>query len=80
MQALMETSSKTAIILKRNPSESFVNYNPDSLSIWKANMDIQFVTDPWACAMYILSYISKGKREMGRLLKETAKESENLRN
>ncbi|XP_062607978.1 uncharacterized protein LOC134269784, partial [Saccostrea cucullata] len=78
LQALRETSSKITIILERNPSECFINnYNPDLLSIWKANMDIQYVTDPWACAMYILSYISKGEREMGRLLKEASKESEN---
>lgn len=76
LQALKETSCKT-IILQRDPLESFVNnYNPDLLSIWKTNMDIQYVTDPWACAMYILSYISKGEREMGQLLKEASKESE----
>ncbi|MES9881383.1 MAG: AAA family ATPase [Sedimenticola sp.] len=37
-------------------------------------MDIQFVTDPWACARYILEYISKGERQMGKLLKEASKE------
>ena len=37
-------------------------------------MDIQYVTGPWACAMYILSYISKGERQMGKLLKEASKE------
>ena len=78
IQALKETTSKTTIILKREPTDCFINnYNQDLLSVWKANMDIQFVTDPWACAMYILSYISKGEREMGRLLKEASKESEN---
>lgn len=77
MQALRDTASKTTIILQREPKDCFVNnYNQHLLSIWKANMDIQFVTDPWACSMYILSYISKGEREMGRLLKEASKESD----
>lgn len=38
-------------------------------------MDIEFVTNPWACTMYVLSYISKSERNMGQLLKEAAKES-----
>jgi len=32
-------------------------------------MDIQCVLDPYACASYILSYITKGQRGMSRLLK-----------
>ena len=31
-------------------------------------MDIQFVLDPYACAVYILSYITKGQRGMSKLL------------
>ena len=31
-------------------------------------MDIQYVLDPYACATYILSYITKGQRGMSRLL------------
>lgn len=47
LQALIETSCKTSIILERNPSDCFLNnYNIALLSIWKANMDIQYVTDP----------------------------------
>ena len=33
-------------------------------------MDIQYVLDPYACATYILSYITKGQRGMSRLLEE----------
>ena len=36
-------------------------------------MDIQYVTDPLACALYILSYTSKGERQTGKLLKEASK-------
>ena len=75
MQALDRSSGSTSIILKRKPADTSVNnFNPTLLKIWRANMDIQYVTDPWACAMYILSYISKGERQMGKLLKEASKE------
>ena len=69
-------SGSTSIILKRKPADTCVNnFNPTILKIWRANMDIQYVTDPWACAMYILSYIiSKGERQMGKLLTEASKE------
>ena len=42
------------------------NYNPDLLDIWNANMDIQYITDPYNCVMYILSYISKAEHELWR--------------
>ena len=37
---------------------------------WRANMDIQFVLDVYACAMYIVSYISKAQKGMSGLLRE----------
>ena len=75
MQALNRSSGLISIILKRKPADTCVNnFNPTILKIWRANMDIQYVTDPWACAMYILSCISKGELQMGKLLKEASKE------
>ena len=38
-------------------------------------MDIQYVLDPYACATYILSYITKGQRGMSRLLEKASEES-----
>ena len=37
-------------------------------------MDMQYVLDPYACATYILSYITKGQRGMSRLLEEATEE------
>ncbi len=61
----VQSSIKTArIFLKRSPNELRVNnYNPACLLAWRANMDIQFVLDVYACAVYIVNYISKDKRE-----------------
>lgn len=42
---------------------------------WNANMDIQFVLNPYCCIMYIVSNISKAEREMGTLLKMAQEEA-----
>lgn len=52
-------------------------YNKNILQAWRANIDIQFVLDPYACAMYIVSYISKSQRGMSNLLHAAAKEARN---
>ena len=55
--------------MKRAPSEIRINsYNNALLKAWQANMDIQYVLDPYTCATYILSYITKGQRGMSKLL------------
>lgn len=57
--------------MKRAPSEIKINsYNNTLLKAWQANMDIQYVLDPYACASYILSYITKGQRGMSKLLEK----------
>ena len=38
-------------------------------------MDIQFVLDVYACAMYILSYISKAQKGMSELLRQACDEA-----
>ena len=74
-QALKESVSNPTIIHQRSPSDTCINnYNADLLKVWSANLDIQFVTNAYACAMYILSYVSKGERQMGELLKAAARE------
>ena len=66
---------RTTLFLKRLPSEIRINnYNVHLLKAWRANMDIQYVLDPYACATYILSYITKGQRGMSRLLEKATEE------
>ena len=70
-------TKKRSVVLQRNPSELWTNqYNPCLLKCWDANMDIQFVLDPFSCIVYVISYISKAEREMGLLLKQTKIEAE----
>ena len=59
------------IFLKRKPNELRINnYNPACLSAWRANMDVQFILDVYACAMYVVSYISKAQKGMSELLRK----------
>ena len=69
-------NNTTHIVLKRQLNEVWVNqYNKFGLQCWNANMDIQYVTDAYACIVYIISYISKSEREMGLLLANAQRES-----
>ena len=64
--------------LKREPSEIRINlYNEYLLCAWNANIDLQYVLDPYACAMYmyIVSYISKSQRGTSALLDRACKEA-----
>jgi hypothetical protein len=66
---------KTTIVLKRSLQEKCINqYNATLYKAWGANLDIQFVVDPFAVIMYIAAYMTKSERNMGELLKQTAKE------
>ncbi|XP_078621306.1 uncharacterized protein LOC144887780 [Branchiostoma floridae x Branchiostoma japonicum] len=74
-QALKVAKSEK-IILQRHPSERNINqYNPKILATWRANMDLQFILDPYSCIMYITSYMLKSERAMSELLRKVAEES-----
>ena len=74
--AVRSSLSAPTIFLKRKPNELRINnYNAACLSAWRANMDIQFVLDVYACAMYIVSYISKAQKGMSELLRTACEET-----
>ena len=76
--AVRSSLNSPAIFLKRNPNELRVNnYNSACLKAWRANMDVQFVLDVYACAMYIVSYISKAQKGMSQLLQRACEETRN---
>ena len=75
-------STGNSVVMKRKPLESWINtYNPDIIKVWKANMDLQYILDPYACVIYIAAYMLKSERSMGELLKQVSKEcsSEDIR-
>ena len=62
--AIRSSLNCPTIFLKRNPNELRINdYNPTCLLVWRANMDIQYVLDVYACVVYIVLYISKAQKE-----------------
>ena len=63
--AVRSSLNAPTVFLKRKPNELRINnYNPPCPKAWRANMDVQFVFDVYACAMYIFSYIYlKNKKE-----------------
>ena len=66
---------RAKVFLKRSPSEIRTNaYNRDILKLHRANMDIQFILDPYACVKYILNYINKSDRGMSAILKNVVEE------
>ena len=76
LKALQTSVTTEKVFLKRKPIECKVNpYMKDLLGIWKANHDIQYVLDAYACAMYIVSYINKSGKGMSRLMAEACKEA-----
>ena len=75
LEALSLLSCKASIVMARGPKDVWVNnYNPNLLKAWNANLDIQYVLDPYSCIMYILSYISKSEHELGELLRTAQRE------
>lgn len=63
--AIISTLKDPRIFRRRDPDSMHVNgYNPAVLLAWRANHDIQCITNAYACAMYNVGYISKGQRGM----------------
>ena len=78
IDALRVNKTGVSIVLQRQHQDCYVNnYNPDVLNIWGANMDLQYIVNPWACIIYITSYMLKTEKTMGELLKQTALEHKN---
>jgi len=84
IKALRSSLTEPKVFLQRTPSEIRINpYMKSLLHAWKANQDVQYIMDAYACAMYIVAYISKSQKGMSQLLdgacKEAKKENMSLR-
>lgn len=73
---------KANIVLKRYPSDFFVNaYNPVLLKYTRANMDIQCIFDVRACVEYIISFMCKpAKKNIFDSMRYNCKEAATLKN
>lgn len=60
LMPISSTLNAPTVFFKRHPNEPRIdNQNSACLSAWRANIDIQFVLDVYACAVYIVNYTSK---------------------
>jgi hypothetical protein len=74
--ATRSTIRSDILFLKRAPDKLRVNnYNVHCLKAWRANIDIQFVLDVYACAAYITFYVAKSSRGMSELLQTACEEA-----
>ena len=70
IKCIRSSLNSAKVFLERKPQDIRVNlYNENVLKGWQANIHIQFILDPYACAMYIVSYISKSQRGMSNLMR-----------
>lgn len=59
---------------KRKVDAAFINrYNRDLLIAWEANIDVQFVTNTFACAKYCVGYILKADGGISKLMRAANK-------
>ena len=76
IRCIRSSINSPTIVLKREPCDIRVNpYMKNLLSIYGANHDIQYVLDPYACAVYIVAYMSKSQRGMSILMGKACKEA-----
>ena len=72
---LRSSIKRSTVFLKRNCRELMLNpYNKFIICRHRANMDIQFVTDPYGAAAYVSAYMLKANAKMSVTLKRAQKE------
>ena len=75
MDALQISQRGPNVILKQNPQDVFINAcNKDILSLWRGNVDLQYIINEIATVKYVCSYMTKDEKGMGETLKRVAKE------
>ena len=63
IDALNISKNVHSVVLQRKLQEMNINnYNPAVLRALRANMDIQFILDAYACVVYVTSYMMKSER------------------
>ena len=78
LMAIRSNIKRRTIFIKRHPKDVCINgFNPEVLSLFRANMDIQYIVDPYGCVHYVVNYISKSYRGVSKLIRDTIKDVNN---
>lgn len=79
--ALSISARGATVILERKPDEIWINnYNPQFMTAWTANMDIQFCTDSYAVITYITDYLTKSDAGLTKELRNALNETKSCNN
>jgi hypothetical protein len=66
---------RPTVFLKRSINSCFTNAYLKSLAeVWQANMDVQFILDPFGAARYVCSYITKSSAGVSKLMQATSEQ------
>uniref|UniRef100_A0A669CL00 ATP-dependent DNA helicase n=1 Tax=Oreochromis niloticus TaxID=8128 RepID=A0A669CL00_ORENI len=77
-QCLQDINKKTALILKRDPKDCWINnYNPDLLEAWNSNLDVSLILNAYSCIEYLCKYITKKESGLSEYLKTVIDNSAN---
>uniref|UniRef100_A0A669BDJ4 ATP-dependent DNA helicase n=1 Tax=Oreochromis niloticus TaxID=8128 RepID=A0A669BDJ4_ORENI len=81
-QCLQDINKKTALILKRDPKDCWINnYNPHLLEAWNSNLDVSLILNAYSCIEYLCKYITKKESGLSEYLKTVIDNSDkNTRN
>merc|ERR1712020_174629 len=74
MKYIKITEKGTVLMLKRDVKDRNINnYNPEMITAWNANMDIQLALDPFAVITYIVNYVNKDETGTTKFMNEALK-------
>lgn len=65
------------VFYKRKVQHMRINtFNEQLTRIWRANTDVQFVLDPYACVQYVTGYMLKGDRALTKAMQDIIRAAE----
>ena len=75
LECLQVSLLGTTVILQCDPFDVNINnYNINCISLWQANMDLQYLAKAYSAIMYLCSYMLKAECGMSELLMRIARE------
>jgi len=73
VEAVRCTINRPTVFLRRNLKSCFTNaFIPSLAKVWRSNMDVQAIIDPFGVARYIASYMTKATGGISKLMKEAS--------
>lgn len=79
LKILSSGITRPMVFLQRETYEKWVNpFNPFIFNLLRSNMDLQFITEEYSCAAYVVEYVNKTSRGISNLNKIFLKQWMNI--